>query len=136
MDRMIKGIGHIGIAVKNIEESLAAVSNALDVPVPSIKDHPEKKMRVALVDFKGIDLEFVEDYSEDGEFAEFVRRRGGNAIHHFCLLTDDIEGDIRKFEGKGIEMADRHSRIGLRGKKIAFTKSTALGGIPIELSEP
>ncbi len=31
---MIQCVGHVDIAVKNIEESLTAVSKALDLPIP------------------------------------------------------------------------------------------------------
>ena len=132
---MIKGIGHIGIAVENIEESLAGIAKALDVDIPPIKDVSEKKMKVALMELGGIGLEFLEDYSEDGPFAQFVKARG-NAIHHFCLLTDNIEADIETLEKRGVEMADQSPRVGLRGKRIAFAKPSVLNGIPIELSEP
>ena len=132
---MIQGVGHVGIAVKNIEESLEAVSKALDLPIPPVRDNPEKKMKCAVVGLSGIGLEFIEDYSGEGEFATFVKERG-NAIHHVCLLTDDIEADIKVLEKRGIEMVDRVPRIGLRGKKIAFTSPGALKGIPMELSEP
>lgn len=132
---MIKGIGHIGIAVDNLEESLTAMVRALDVDMPPIKDVPEKKMKIALIEMGGLGLELIEDYSEDGPFARFVKEKG-NTIHHFCLLTDDIEADIAALETRGIEMADQRSRVGLRGKRIAFTKPSALNGIPFELSEP
>ena len=132
---MIKGIGHVGIAVQDIEKSLAALSRALNIPIPPIKDIPEKKMKVAVVDLSGIGLEFLEDYSGEGEFAEFVKERG-NAIHHFCLLTDNIEEDIEILKHRGVEMVNNKPRIGLRGKRIAFTKPGVLEGIPIELSEP
>jgi methylmalonyl-CoA/ethylmalonyl-CoA epimerase len=132
---MIKGIGHIGIAVHNIEESLAAVVKAFGLDMPPIRDVSEKKMKVALVEMGAVGLELIEDYSEDGSFAKFVKERG-NAIHHFCLLTDDIEADIAAFEKRGVEMADKRPRVGLRGKKIAFSRPGALNGIPFELSEP
>ena len=132
---MIKGIGHIGIAVDNLEESLAAMVKALDVDMPPIKDVSEKKMKIALIDMGGIGLELIEDYSEDGPFARFVKERG-NAIHHFCLLTDNIEADLKALVKRGIEMADQRPRVGLRGKRIAFAKPSALNGIPFELSEP
>ena len=132
---MLKGVGHIGIAVKDIEESLGAISKALDLPVPQIQDHPDKKMKVAVVDLKGIGLEFIEDYSEAGGFATFVKERG-NAIHHVCLLSDDMEVDLEILEGRGVELADRKPKMGLRGKRIAFTRPSVLDGIPLELSEP
>ena len=132
---MIKGLGHVGIAVKNIEKSLAAVSKALDLPVPPVRDNPEKKMKCAVVDLSGIGLEFIEDYGGETEFATLVKERG-DWIHHVCLLTDNIEADIKVLEKRGVEMADRLPRMGLRGKKIAFTRPSALNGIPVELSEP
>jgi methylmalonyl-CoA/ethylmalonyl-CoA epimerase len=132
---MIQGIGHIGIVVRNIETALSSLCIALDMPVPPIRDHTEKKMKVAMVNLRGIGLEFLEDYSKNGEFARFVREKG-NAIHHVSLLTDDIQKDIQLLESRGIEMKDRKPRIGLRGKKIAFTEPSVLEGIPLELSEP
>ena len=132
---MIKGIGHLGIAVKNIEETLAAIAKAFDLPMPPIRDVTEKKMKVAVVDLNGIGLELIEDYSEDGVFAKFVKERG-NAIHHFCLLTDDIETDIEVMKSRGVQMVDQKPKFGLRGKRIAFAQPSVLGGIPFELSEP
>ncbi len=53
----------MGIAVKNIEETLAALAKAFDLPMPPIRDVTEKKMKVAVVDLNGIGLELIEDYS-------------------------------------------------------------------------
>ena len=132
---MIKGIGHIGIAVKNIEEAITAVSKAFDLSIPSIKDIPEKKIKVALLDIGGTGLEFIQAYSEEGDFAKFIKEKG-NAIHHICFLTDQIETEIEVLNSRGIEMADQKPRMGVRGKRIAFIKPSSLNGIPFELSEP
>lgn len=132
---MIKGLGHLGIVVGDIDKSLAAFAKALDVPVPPVKDVVEKKTKVALMEFNGIGLEFIQDYSEDGAFAKLVKERG-DTIHHFCVLSDDMQADIDAMKAKGIDMADQQPRFGLRGKPIAFTKPAALNGIPIELSAP
>jgi methylmalonyl-CoA/ethylmalonyl-CoA epimerase len=132
---MIKGVGHIGIAVRNIEEVLSKVSKMLNLPMPSIRDIPERKLKVSVLDIGGTGLEIIQDYSEEGEFSKFVRERG-NAIHHICLLTDEIEADIELLKAQGIEMADQKPKVGVRGKRIAFTKPSALNGIPFELSEP
>jgi len=132
---MIKGIGHIGIAVKDIEEVLVAFSKAFNLAVSPIRDIPEKKMKVSVVDVGEIGLEFIQDYSEDGEIATFVKGKG-NGIHHISFLTDQIEADIETLKARGIEMADQKPRMGVRGKRIAFIKPSALKGIPLELSEP
>lgn len=132
---MIKGVGHIGIAVRNIQEALSTVSKMLNLPMPSIRDISERKLKVSVLDIGGTGLEIIQDYSEEGELAKFVRERG-NAIHHICLLTDEIEPDIELLKARGIEMADPKPKLGVRGKRIAFIKPNASNGILFELSEP
>ena len=132
---MIKGVGHLGIVVKDIKKSLNALSQIIDFKQPSIKDFPEKKMKCAVVELNGIALEFLEDNSEDGFLGKFNREKG-DSIHHFCLLSDNMDKDVETLKGKGVQMMDLEPRIGLRGKKIAFVAPDALNGISIELSEP
>jgi methylmalonyl-CoA/ethylmalonyl-CoA epimerase len=132
---MIKGIGHLGIVVKDMEKSLRALSQVIEFQRPAIKESPEKKMKCAVVETKGVSLEFIQDDSDDGLMARFSRGKG-DAIHHFCLVSDNIEEDVEALKKRGVEMMDQKPRIGLRGKKIAMTMPGALNGITIELSEP
>lgn len=132
---MIKGIGHLGIVVKDIEKSLTALSQIVEFENPAIKEFPDKKMKCAVVEMNGVALEFLQDNSEDGFLVKFNREKG-DSIHHFCLLSDNMEKDVEALKAKGVPMMDHEPRTGLRGKKIAFTAPDALGGISIELSEP
>ena len=132
---MIKGIGHLGIVVKDIEKSLKALSHIVDFSDPSIKEFPEKKIKCAVVEMDGVALEFLQDDSDDGFLGKFNREKG-DSIHHFCLLSDNIGKDVEALKEKGVQMMDLEPRVGLRGKKIAFTTPDALNGISIELSEP
>jgi methylmalonyl-CoA/ethylmalonyl-CoA epimerase len=132
---MIKGIGHLGIVVENIEKSLDALAQVIDFERPAIKEFPEKKMRCALVEMNGIALEFLQDDSDSGFLGNYRRTRG-DSIHHFCLLSDSMENDVEALQNKGVKMMDPKPRTGLRGKKIAMTMPSALNGITIEISEP
>lgn len=132
---MIKGIGHLGIVVNDIEKSLNALSRIIDFESPSIKEFPEKKMKCTVVEVNGVGLEFLQDNSEDGFLGRFAAEKG-DGIHHFCLLSDNIEEDVEELKRRGVEMMDQKPRLGLRGKKIAMTMPSALNGITIELSEP
>lgn len=122
---MILGVGHIGIAVKDIEESVRVTSKALDLPMPAIRDVPDRKMKVALLNLYGIGLEFIQDYSENGEFAEFARERG-DAIHHFCLLTDDIEAEADSLEERGVELRIRKPTVILNLLKLGVGQLAVL----------
>lgn len=132
---MIKGIGHLGIVVENIEKSLEALSKIIDFQPPVIKEFPDDKIRCALVDLNGLVLEFLQDDSDTG-FLGKHRRAHGDSIHHFCLLSDSIENDVRGLIQDGVEMMAPKPRTGLRGKKIAMTVPGVLNGITVEISEP
>jgi hypothetical protein len=43
--------------------------------MPSIRDICERKLKVSVLDIGGTGLEIIQDYSEEGEFAKFVRER-------------------------------------------------------------
>jgi methylmalonyl-CoA epimerase len=132
---MIKGIGHLGIVVKDLEKSLKALSQIIEFEKPAVKEFPDKKMRCAVVETKGVSLEILQDNSDNGFMARFNREQG-DAIHHFCVVSDDIEQDVETLIKRGVEMMDQKPRIGLRGKRIAMTMPSAFNGITIELSEP
>ncbi len=131
---MLKGIGHLGIVVKNLEKSLKALSLIIEFIEPAIKEFPDKKLRCAVVEINGVALELLQDDSECGFLGRF-RRKKGNAIHHFCLLSDNIEKDVEAMRKKGVKMMMEKPQIGLRGKKVAMMKPEAFTGIIIELSE-
>ena len=131
---MIKGIGHIGIVVRNLEKSLAVASKSLGIPMPTITEVPEQQMRFAMIDLKGIALEFIQDDRKDGDLAAFVRAKG-DGIHHFSFLTDNIEQDAQALKKRGVEFIYEKPKMGIRGKGFVFTTDDAMGGIPFELSE-
>jgi methylmalonyl-CoA epimerase len=132
---MLKGIGHLGVVVKDLEKSLKALSQIIEFEKPAIKESPDKKMRCAVVETKGVSLEFLQDDSDNGFMGRFNREKG-DAIHHFCVVSDNIEQDVETLIKKGVQMMDQKPRIGLRGKRIAMTLPSAFNGITIELSEP
>ncbi|MGQ9677068.1 MAG: VOC family protein [Chloroflexota bacterium] len=132
---MIKAVGHIGVAVKDIEKTLATLCGALEIPVPGIRELPELRLKVAMIDLGGTWFEFVQDDNEYGLLATFVEERG-NALHHICLLSDDLETDISAVEARGLAMFDQEPRMGIRGKRVAFSNPASLDGLVVELSEP
>jgi methylmalonyl-CoA epimerase len=132
---MIRGVGHIGLLVSDIEQSLESLAKIVDFPSPAIRELEEAKMKVAVVDLGTVGLEMLQDMTGEGPIARLVKEKG-NMIHHFCLLSDSIEEDVAMVKERGIEMQDQKPRMGLRGKKIALTAPSALNGITIELSEP
>lgn len=132
---MIQGIGHIGIFVASIEDSLIALEKLVEFEPPVITESTETGMRCAVVKLGAAELELLQEINPEGGLARHCRENG-DFIHHFSLLTDQIDADLVQLKEKGVEMMDQVSKIGLRGKKIAMSSPSALNGVTIEFSEP
>lgn len=132
---MIKGIGHLGLFVKDIQATVDALTKIADIEKPAVKEFPDAGLKCAVVDLNGIGLEMIQDNDPEGPLARMLQEKG-DMIHHFCLLSDNIQKDVETLKARGVPMADQEPRIGLRGKKIALTTPEALNGITVELSEP
>ncbi len=131
---MIKGVDHIGIMVRDIEKSLQKLSEIVHSPEPVVKTSAEMQMTAAVVDLGNVNLEFLQSNSDDSVFAAVVRDKG-DSIHHFCLLSDNIDEDVAAIQDRGVEMMDEEPTVGIRGKRRAMSKPSALNGISIEVSE-
>ena len=57
------------------------------------------------MDMGNISLEFIEDYSSDGNFARIVQAHG-HTIHHLALATDDIDADLAAIENDSSDQSD------------------------------
>ncbi len=132
---MLKKLGHIGIAVNNIEKVLEQFSKILKKPMPAIKDNKQMKVKTAMIHFNGIGFEILQPYGESGMLAEYVKEKG-NGIHHFCFISDSLENDMEELKNIGFAFRQEKPAKGVRGKLRATTKDDALDGIPFEISEP
>jgi methylmalonyl-CoA/ethylmalonyl-CoA epimerase len=129
----IAGVSHIGLAVGDIEKSVADLSRVLAIPRPSIEDNKARQTKVAFVDLGGVELELTQSYSEAGIKAA---RERGDYISHFCLTTKDILTDIAILKQRGVKFRDEKPRIGLTKKWISYTQNDTIGGLGFELLQP
>jgi len=66
----------------------------------------------------GFGVELIEDISEKGELRQTLDEQG-DMIDHFCLISENIEEDVKTLQNRGIEVSGK-IKTGLRGKKIAM----------------
>ncbi|MFO7245237.1 MAG: methylmalonyl-CoA epimerase [Thermaerobacter sp.] len=130
---MIQAIDHIGIAVADLDEALAAWSRlGLDRPV--IEDVPEQGVRVAMLPVGGGKIELLAPLSPDSPVGRFLERRGPG-LHHVALRVDDIEAALAEAEARGLELIDRQPRSGAGGARIAFVHPRSTGGTLVEFCQ-
>lgn len=130
-----KGVHHIGIAVANLEESLArwgALFGAVSGPVEEI---PERGVRLAHLRFPdGSQVELLSPLGDASPVAKFMGKRG-EGIHHFTLEVDDIDAALGELARAGLRFVSEGSKIGAGGSRVAFIHPRSLNGVLVEIRQ-
>ena len=129
---MVKKIHHIGIVVKNFDDTLKVYTKLLGKAPESSGALPGGKIRVANYRVGETALEFLEG-GAGGPFADFISQRG-EGLHHIAVEVDDIVAELKKITASGIK-GDKEPRQGPDGK-IAFVGPDGAHGVTIELVQP
>ena len=132
---MIRGLDHIGIAVKSIEEAKKFWVDKLGLKFSHIEEVPEQKVRIAMLKAGDMTIELLEPTSPDSPIQKFIDKRG-EGIHHVTLDTDHLADQLKKLKSAGINLIDEHPRTGAGGSQIAFLHPKSAHGVLVELCEP
>jgi methylmalonyl-CoA/ethylmalonyl-CoA epimerase len=127
-------IEHIGIAVKNLTESIKFYEEVLGLECYSIEEVADQKVRTAFFMVGQTKIELLESTSEDGPVAKFLEKKG-EGIHHIAFAVKGIEEALRHAEEKGIQTIDKQPRKGAEGLDIAFLHPKSTFGVLTDLCE-
>jgi len=130
---MLRQIDHIGIAVKNLDETVAFYRQVMGLEVSSTEVFND--MKVAFLRIGDSELELLEDLTPDGAIARHVAKRG-EGVQHVAYRVDDIEQALRDMRAKGVTLIDERPRAGARNARVAFLHPKSTKGVLIELVEP
>lgn len=131
---MVTKIDHIGIAVKNLDETLKFYEDVLGIICTNKEEVDEQKVRVAFLPIGDTEIELLESTSDDGPIAKFIEKKG-EGIQHIAYQVDDIEKAIEELRQKDIRLIDEKPRYGAGGARIAFLHPKSTSGVLIELCE-
>ena len=120
----IKGINHLGYAVKNLDESVRSAEENLGGELIVKFESIKQKYKGALVQFGESIISLIESTDENGFIAKFVESRG-EGIQHIGLEIDNLEEYVEHLESKGIrvdrtDMADVNFPEALVGTRTGF----------------
>ncbi len=128
-------IEHIGIAVNNLEESLALWTERLNLSARGIEEIEERGVKLAHLEVEdGPCIELVTPCGEGSPLEKFLKERG-EGIHHFCFEVQDIEEAAQRLKEKGIRFVHDRPQKGAEGSLIAFIHPRYFNGVLIELKE-
>jgi len=126
-------IDHVGIAVRNIDESLTFYRDILGLEFEGIEVLEDRGLKTAFLKTGESEIELLEPISEDSTIYKFLEKKG-EGIHHLALEVDDVEEKIESMSEKGANFIGEAS-IGAGGKKIIFIHPKSTSGVLMELCQ-
>lgn len=124
-------IDHIAIAVTDVEESAKVYQQALGVSDVEFETVESEGVKVAIIHLENARIELMQPTNDTSPIKKFLDKKG-QGLHHMALDTGDIEGEVERMEGCGIQFLGK-IRPGSAGTKVTFIHPKSLHGVLTEL---
>jgi len=124
-------INHIAIAVENLDIAVSKYRDALDVKDIEFETIESEGVQVAILHLENANIELMEPTSDSSPIKKFLEKRG-SGLHHIALETPNIEGEVSRMEGCGIQFLGK-IRDGSAGTKVTFIHPKSMNGVLTEL---
>jgi len=124
-------IDHIAIAVDNVEESAKIYQQALGADHVEFETVESEGVKIAIIELENGRIELMQPTNDSSPIKKFLDKKG-QGLHHLALDTDNIEGEVERMEGCGIQFLGK-IRPGSAGTKVTFIHPKSLNGVLTEL---
>ncbi len=131
---MTERLDHIGIAVENLEQSVAFYRDVLGLELHGTETVEEQKVKVAFFPVGDTEIELLESTDPEGPIAKFIAAKG-QGVQHLAFRVKDIEKTLADLKARGMRLIDEKPRYGAGGAKIAFLHPKATNGVLVELCQ-
>jgi methylmalonyl-CoA/ethylmalonyl-CoA epimerase len=125
---------HIGIAVKNLDESNKLFARLLGKPHYKIEVVELEGVRTSFFEVGGIKIELLEAIRSDSAIAKFIEKRG-EGLHHLAFGTNEIESKIKELSSEGFTPLSARPTEGADNKMIVFLHPATTNRLLVELCQ-
>lgn len=129
---MIKGISHLGVAVKDLEAGREFYRSTFGLESSEPIIGGDGTIKVSMVDVGNAVVELLQPIANQGVMAKFLEKRG-EGIHHICYEVDDVHQEVARLKERGIEVIGE-PKPGAEGMSV-FLHPKCTHGILVELVE-
>jgi methylmalonyl-CoA/ethylmalonyl-CoA epimerase len=127
-------LDHVGIAVEDLEASLAVYEGILGMKLHGTEEVAEQKVRTAFIPLGETEIELLESTDPEGPIGKFIAAKG-QGVQHLAFRVEDIDAALAELKAKGVRLIDEKPRYGAGGARIAFIHPKATNGVLVELCE-
>lgn len=130
----MENVDHIGIAVKNLDESLKYYTEVLGLKLLKIEEVPSQNVRVAFIDAGNVHIELLQPLSEEGAIYNHIQKRG-EGIQHICFNVKNIREKMAELKEKGVRLLSEEPIPAAGGAEACFIHPKDSFGVLYELYE-
>lgn len=127
-------IEHIGIAVKNLDESVKFYTQVLGLKLTGFETVESEHVRVAFLEIGETHIELLEPTSPESAIAKFIEKKG-EGIHHVALKVDNQTERLATLKEAGVKLITETPKLGAHNNMVAFLHPKATGGVLLELCQ-
>jgi methylmalonyl-CoA/ethylmalonyl-CoA epimerase len=132
---MLAAIDHVGIAVADLDATVALYRDALGMSVAHRETVAGQGVEALLLEVGDGHVELLAPLGPDTAVGRFLQRRGPG-LHHVAYRVESIEDALRTLAASGLRLIDERPRVGIRRSRVAFLHPSSTGGVLTEIVEP
>ena len=130
----MKKIEHIGIAVKNLEESNTLFEKLFGQPPYKEETVASEGVKTSFFKNGPNKIELLEATNAESPIAKFLEKKG-EGIHHIAFDVENIYTEIERLKNEGFTVLNEIPKKGADNKLVAFLHPKTTNGVLIELCQ-
>lgn len=131
---MLKKVEHIGIAVKNLENSNTLFKKLFGTEYYKIEKVESEGVSTSFFMLGETKIELLEATNPESSIAKFIDKKG-EGIHHIAYAVEDIYAEMERLKQEGFELINQQPKDGADNKIICFLHPKSTNGILVELCQ-
>ena len=130
----MRKIEHIGIAVKNLEESNQLFEKLFGAPAYKQEEVESEGVKTSFFLNGPNKIELLEATNENSPIAKFIEKKG-EGIHHIAFDVKDIVSEMERLKNEGFILINEVPKKGADNKLVVFLHPKGTNGVLIELCQ-
>jgi methylmalonyl-CoA/ethylmalonyl-CoA epimerase len=127
-------IEHLGIAVKNLEQSNTLFEKLFGQAPYKLEEVVSEGVSTSFFKMGESKIELLEATAADSAIAKFIEKKG-EGIHHIAFEVEDIYTEMKRLEEQGFRLLSQEPKKGADNKLICFIHPKESNGVLIELCQ-
>jgi methylmalonyl-CoA/ethylmalonyl-CoA epimerase len=127
-------IEHIGIAVKNIEQSNDLFTKLFNKSPYKLEKVESEGVSTSFFMLGESKIELLEATNPESAIAKFIDKKG-EGIHHIAFEVQDIYAEMERLKNEGFTLLNEQPKKGADNKLICFLHPKSSNGVLVELCQ-